>query len=136
MTPEDLAATHDAAFTMSRAWSAAEFASLLEAPGVILCGDARSYVLGRMILDEAEVLTVATAPAFQKQGLATAALGDFAAQAASAGVTSVFLEVADDNNTAKALYKKINFKISGRRRAYYTRKDGPAVDALIMRKEL
>jgi len=69
-TAADLARTHAAAFTQTRPWSAKEFSTLLNSHGVILCGDARSFVLGRVIADEAEVLTIATELQFQRQGLA------------------------------------------------------------------
>ena len=40
--------------------------SLLPQTGVILCGDAKSFVLGRVIAGEAEVLTLATHPDHQR----------------------------------------------------------------------
>lgn len=136
MTPEDLAKTHAAAFTDQRPWSADEFASLLSQAGVILCGDAKSFVLGRVIVDEAEVLTLATHPDHQRKGLAQAALAQFLTLGRSQGAVRVLLEVAELNVPAKALYLKNNFEIIGNRPRYYAAKDGGKIGADIMQINL
>ena len=136
MTPTELAATHRAAFMAERPWSAMEFADLLAQRGVILCGTAASFVLGRVTLDEAEILTVATHPEMRRKGLAQAALTDFCNRAAQAAAVAAFLEVAADNDAARALYAGQHFTQVGRRRAYYHRADAPPVDAIILRRAL
>lgn len=135
IAPEVMAATHAAAFTATRAWSAAEFAALLAQPGTILTGDARSFVLGRVVLDEAEVLTVATLPEARRQGLARSRLAAFARAARAAGALTLFLEVAADNTAARALYAAFGLVEAGRRRGYYRTDAGP-VDAIVMRLPL
>ncbi|MFT5864670.1 MAG: ribosomal-protein-alanine N-acetyltransferase, partial [Gammaproteobacteria bacterium] len=97
MTPADLAQTHAAAFTQTRPWSESEFTDLLKQRGMILCGDAQSFLLGRIIGDEAEVLTVATHPNHQRRGYARALLMQFIAQARTQDVASIFLEVSEIN---------------------------------------
>ncbi|SEN05331.1 ribosomal-protein-alanine N-acetyltransferase [Loktanella fryxellensis] len=134
MTPTALAQTHRRAFDHDRPWSALEFADLLAQRGVILCGSADSFVLGRVTFDEAEVMTLATLPEQRRMGLARAALTDFLGRAARAGAASVFLEVAADNAAAIALYAAQDFASVGRRRAYYARTCGAAVDALVLRR--
>lgn len=134
MTPDDLARTHCAAFATSRGWSAQEFAQLLSTPGIILCGDAKSFILGRVTFDEAEILTVATYPAHRRQGLARAALTAFDKVAHDQGAVSAFLEVAADNAAANALYLSEGYAQVGRRKGYYKRPSTPAVDALVLRK--
>ncbi len=136
MTPEALARTHLSAFGPDKAWSGGTFATLLADTAVILTGDANSFVLGRVTLDEAEILTLATDPDQQRKGLAAKALSDFADQAAQAGALSVFLEVAEDNTAALALYTKAGFAQVGARKAYYRRANGPAVRALILRRDI
>ncbi len=132
MIPEDLAQTHAAAFTDQRPWSAEEFASLMSQTGMILCGDAKSFVLGRVIADEAEVLTLATHPDHQRKGLAQAALAQFLTLAQSKGATRVFLEVSETNTAAKTLYKKNNFSVIGTRPRYYVTATGDKVGADVM----
>lgn len=131
-----LAATHARAIATGRVWSSEEFAALLAAPGALLSGDATSFVLGRVIADEAEVLMVATDPAQQRRGLARAALAAFCDTARARGAASVFLEVAATNTPAIALYSAANFAVQGTRRGYYRQADGTTVDALLLRRDL
>ena len=44
----------------------------------------------------------------------------------------LYLEVAEDNAAAAALYQSLGFSESGRRKGYYERPQGPAVDALVL----
>lgn len=135
MTPETLAATHARAFAgQGRGWSAAEFAALLDSPHVFAAGDARAFALGRVIADEAELLTLATDPAHRRAGLARAALTAFEAEARTRGAARGFLEVAADNAAARALYAAARWRDCARRPAYYPRAGGPAADALILEK--
>jgi ribosomal-protein-alanine N-acetyltransferase len=136
MTPETLAAIHAKAFSATRVWSTAEFASLLAHSGTFVQGDTDSFALIRVVTDEAEVLTLATDPRKRRQGLAKTTLthGETAAQAA--GATMMFLEVGEDNIAAKALYAACGYTQVGRRPGYYLPKDAAPVAALVMRKEL
>ncbi len=135
-----LAATHAAAFVTERPWSAAEFAALLAQPAIVLTGDACSFLLGRVMLDEAEVLTLATHPAHRRQGLARAALTVFLAQASDRGATRAFLDVAEDNAPARALYAAAGFTENSRRAGYYAARGGAdpvtRVAALILARDL
>ncbi len=133
MTPEELSATHLLSFGEEKAWTAETFAKLLSDPAVILAGIPESFVLGRVVADEAEVLTLATAPQYQRKGLASKALSTFNERASAAGAKSVFLEVADDNDAAKNLYTGAGFDCVGERKNYYRRRDKPAVTALILK---
>lgn len=132
----DLAATHARAFGIDRPWSQAEFTALLDSPGNVFTGNATAFVLGRVILDEAEVLTLATDPAAQRKGLARAALRQFEAEARQRGAVTIFLEVAQDNLAAQRLYAAAGYGKVGLRPGYYARSTGRAVAALILRKAL
>ncbi|WP_394179609.1 GNAT family N-acetyltransferase [Yoonia maritima] len=136
MTPETLAEIHAAAFPNARSWSSKEFATLLDQPGTILSGDSRSFALLRVTLDEAEILTVATAPDHRRKGLASAVLSEAETSAQKSGVSSIFLEVAKNNEAAKALYSKAGYTQVGHRPGYYMPKDGAAIAALVLRKQL
>lgn len=133
---EALAATHALAFSDTRGWSADEFRRLLADPSVFLVGDATCFVLGRVVVDEAEVLTLATHPDQRRQGHARSALGAFANEAATRGASAAFLEVAADNKAALALYLGADFTEIARRRGYYRRHDGAAIDAVILSRPL
>jgi len=53
---------------------------------------------------------------------------------AGLGVRAVFLEVAEDNGSARALYRRAGFRDVGRREGYYPAGKGAA--ALILRRDL
>ncbi|KIC11801.1 alanine acetyltransferase [Leisingera sp. ANG-M1] len=136
LTPEQMAAAHAAAFTQSRPWSADEFASLLESPLAFAAGDARCFALVRVIADEAELLTMATDPDHQQQGLARTCMAAWESIARERGAAEAFLEVAADNAPAQALYRTCGFAECGRRAGYYRREGAEPADAVLMRKAL
>ncbi len=51
-------------------------------------------------------------------------------------VEALWLEVAEDNDPARALYKGCGFQSVGRRAGYYLRGDGTRRDAVVMRRLL
>lgn len=116
---EWLADVHAAAFTKPRPWSAAEFAALLAAPEVVLVRQGDGFALGRVILDEAELLTIAVHPAARRKGLGRALLADLTQMLRTRGAMRLFLEVAADNQAALQLYHSAGFGEIGRRRGYY-----------------
>jgi ribosomal-protein-alanine N-acetyltransferase len=136
MTPDDLALLHRQAGLPDRPWSAAEYAALLAAPGALLTGKGRSFALGRVAADEAEVLMLVTVPAARRLGLARGNLAGLLAEARARGAATAFLEVAEDNAAALALYRAAGFVPAGRRPAYYARPGGSPVAALVLRRPL
>nr|WP_245398560.1 GNAT family N-acetyltransferase [Oceaniglobus trochenteri] len=131
-----MAHLHAGAMTLPRPWSAAEFAALLATPGTFAIGDSRAFALGRVILDEAELLTLATAPQQRRKGLARTCLAGFHARALSLGATRAFLEVSADNTAARALYDGAGYRQSGLRPRYYRQDGAPPVDAVVMARDL
>ena len=134
MTPEALATTYAAAFPDSRAWTTAEFADLLAHKGCIFAGNADSFAIGRAVLDEVELVTIATAPRLQRQGMGATTLIAFETAAIERGVTTFHLEVAADNIAAKALYEKAGYTQIARRKGYYARPNRSSIDAIVMSK--
>ena len=117
-------------------WHAEDFAGFLQDPATLLVENATGFALLRVVLDEAEVLTLAVAPPAQGQGTGTALLAEAMAQAKARGAAKVFLEVAADNARARALYVRAGFAQTGLRRGYYHGADGPSVDAIMMASTL
>ena len=136
MTPDALATLHACCFTTPRPWSAAEFADFLGAPMCFLLTEPAGFLLGRVIADEAELLTVAVDPAARRQGMGARLLAGFAATAKARGAATAFLEVAAGNAPAQALYAQAGWVTAGRRKAYYHAPDGTAEDALVMTRDL
>lgn len=136
LMPAAMAATHAAAFTQSRPWSETEFVELLDSRLTFVVGDARCFALGRVIVDEAELLTIATHPDQQRRGLGRLVMAEWQSQAAQRGAVTAFLEVAADNQAARHLYANCGYSIFGNRPGYYNRQNGPAVDAVVMQRAL
>ena len=93
------------------------------------------YILCRSILGESEILSIATHPQMQGQGIAQIILDKYAQLFRKGGGKSLFLEVAVDNQPAQNLYLKNGFQITGRRPNYYDRPD-VIFDAILMKKTL
>lgn len=134
MTPARMAAIHAAAFGgHGQVWSEAEIAAMCARPAVqpVSVGD-DGFALLQILAPEAELLTLAVDLPSQGRGLGRITLRAAMAQAARAGATTLFLEVAEDNAPALALYRNLGFTQIGLRRGYYARGGGTPVDALIL----
>jgi ribosomal-protein-alanine N-acetyltransferase len=132
-----LALTHAMAF--DTAWDCDQITSLLAGPGafgsIVERGEALAgFVLGRVAADEAEILTLAVAPAHRRRGVGAALLAAAAAEARAKGASALFLEVASDNCSALALYVRAGFVAAGARKGYYDH--GGGTDALVLRLDL
>jgi ribosomal-protein-alanine N-acetyltransferase len=136
MTPDKFAALHAAAFKHSRAWSSEEFTRLLAQKSTVAFCNEYTLLIGRLIADEAEILTIATHPDYQMRGHAKSALVAFEREVQSRGGKTIFLEVADDNDSAKSLYLREGFERIATRNRYYSRPNGQFADALVMKKYL
>ena len=115
-------------------WSPGDFAECLAAGMSILVAEQDAaltgYIVGRSVLDEAEILNVGVAPPARRHGVARALVGALLAAFAGVGVRSVFLEVRESNFPARVLYQSFDFHEVGRRPRYYRR---PVEDAVILR---
>lgn len=132
MTPADLAALHARCFTTPRPWSEADFAELIASPLVFLLTAPQGFLLGRVVAGEAELLTVAVAPEARRTGTGRLLLAHFAEAARARAADCAFLEVAQDNAAARALYAGAGWQEAGRRKGYYRTPDGERVDALVL----
>ena len=134
MTAEEMAALYASAFPGSRPWSPEEIADLAAPPGFAVTAPA-GFALGRAVADEAELVTIAVDPDARRQGAGRALLARFEAEARARNATTAFLEVAEDNAPARALYAAAGWRETGRRKGYYARPTG-AADALTLAKTL
>ena len=136
MTPAEMAELHARCFTAPRPYSETDFAEFLASPFCFLCIAPHGFILGRTVADEAEVLTLAVDPAYRQLGIARALLLEFEKTAKLRGAAKIWLEVASGNVAALSLYRRANFRESGRRTSYYRRPDGTNLDAILMEKRL
>ena len=93
-----------------------------------------AFALGRIVVDECELLSLGVAPLQRRQGLGAALLDAALARSAAMRVRRFFLEVGEFNSAARRLYESRGLRIVGRREDYYTLAGG-AMDALTMRCE-
>lgn len=130
-----IATVHAASF--QRGWSEDEIVRLLADRNVVghratLGQSLIGFILSRLIVGEAEILSVAVAPASRGRGVARPLLDLHLRRLAGLGAHTVFLEVSDQNAPACRLYKRAGFYEVGRRQGYY---DGGAT-ALTLRRDL
>ncbi|SLN19504.1 GNAT family N-acetyltransferase [Oceanibacterium hippocampi] len=131
--------------TFSEAWPPGEIARLLATPGAFaLLAVAEDttpplplgFALLRTAADECELLSLAVLPDRRRQGVARMLLGRGIEDARAAGAVELFLEVAENNVAARALYLGLGFRHAGRRPEYYQRSDGKRDDALVLKRDI
>ncbi|CUH75410.1 ribosomal protein S18-alanine N-acetyltransferase [Tropicibacter naphthalenivorans] len=136
MTPEQLADISARAYVYLHPWSAGDFADTLARPIALLTTTTHAFVLGQVIVDEAEILALATDPDAQGRGEGRRVLTQFERDAQKRGAASVFLEVAAQNAPARALYTACGYRQTGLRKDYYNSPLGGRDDAILMSKTL
>lgn len=133
-----LTALHAACFTASRdqPWTQRSFAEVLQMPGAgawiaALGSEPVGFAVARAVADEAELLLIGTHPEHRRAGYGRVLLSHVAAALRAAGAARLFLEVAENNETATAFYRTAGFEPVGRRPKYYENED-----ALVLVKAL
>jgi ribosomal-protein-alanine N-acetyltransferase len=140
-----IAAVHGVSF--QRGWDEHEIHQLLIENNVVahramaggkLAGrKLTGFILSRLAAGEAEILSVAVAPAWRGRKLSRPLLDLHLRRLAGLGVHSVFLEVGENNAPACRLYRRAGFREVGRRQNYYQQGyyEGGAT-ALVLRRDL
>jgi ribosomal-protein-alanine N-acetyltransferase len=119
-------------------WTEVQLDEALGWPGVIAivaenATGVTGYVLGRIVVDQAEILSLATAAAQRRRGIGRELLAAVLAAMIERGACSAWLEVRVSNQAARAMYRAAGFVTASRRRDYYRQ---PREDALVLRREL
>ncbi|WP_297323295.1 ribosomal protein S18-alanine N-acetyltransferase [uncultured Bartonella sp.] len=91
------------------------------------------FVLCRLVVDEAEIMTIAVRPSYRGRGIGQKLLDAVFRYLYAQRTKTLFLEVDASNNAALKLYKGFGFQEVGKRPAYYHTDKGHS-DALIMRR--
>jgi ribosomal protein S18 acetylase RimI-like enzyme len=84
--------------------------------GAFIGNDLAGFVLFKTAVDHVDITFLATAPAFQKQGIMTKILKELRKKIPA---LPFWLEVHENNLTARNFYEKLEFKEVGRRSKYY-----------------
>ena len=124
--------------TFSDPWSEKALELFFDSPtsfcaACTLDGHLASYCTVVTVLDEAQIINVATANEFKKQGCADSVIALVIDEAITRGLVSISLEVRESNVAAIRLYEKHGFCNMGKRRGFYK---NPREDALVMIKNL
>ncbi len=137
-----ISALHGESFDPNReaVWDEKAVTDMLAMPGAFAFivsedGQPMGFVMARRAADEAEIISVGTAPEGRRRGIASALIDATAEKAARDGARRLFLEVAADNIAALACYQGRGFVSCGKRPGYYKRLSGP-VDAHILARDL
>lgn len=138
MMLQEMADIHTAAFTSQggQIWGVSAFTDLLAMQGSMLIGatcegDLVGFILLRAVADEAEVITLAVLPAFQRKGVASKLLTFAQIHLKEAGINHIYLEVREDNLPAIQAYKAFGFVKTGIRPDYYETETGQRMAALV-----
>lgn len=91
------------------------------------------YLFLWLVVDEAQVHSIATHPTLRGKEIACCLLGVGFELARQKGARWASLEVREGNLAARRLYQKFGFNTVGRRPGYY---NSPREDALLMNAEL
>ena len=133
-----LTALHAACFTApwDQPWTQRSFAEVLQMPGsgariAALGAEPVGFAVARVVADEAELLLIGIHPAHRRAGHGRVLLDHLFDSLRAAGAARLFLEVAESNRAATALYRAAGFEPVGRRPKYYENQD-----ALVLVKAL
>jgi [ribosomal protein S18]-alanine N-acetyltransferase len=123
--------------SFQRGWSEQEFQRLLAERNVVahrasFGRTCAGFILSSLVAGEAEILSVAIAPAYRGRGYAQPLLDTHLRRLAGLGTRTVFLEVGEQNAPACRLYRRAGFREVGRRQGYYD----SGMTALVLRRDL
>lgn len=85
----------------------------------------------KVVLAEADIMNIVTRKNFRKQGIGNILLENLLKLAKTLNVSTLFLEVNNQNLPAISLYKNFGFQIIGTRKNYYNKNDG-----IVMNKQI
>ena len=125
----ELERLHAACFS-NKPWSANDFADLKKS-GCDIMASQNGFAVWRVVADESEIITIGVHPNARRAGIASAMLTLIENDAKQRGAQKIFLEVAENNHPARAMYERNGFVQIGVRPKYY---DG--IDAILMEKKL
>jgi ribosomal-protein-alanine N-acetyltransferase len=120
-------------------WTVGNFGDSLAAGyscwACVLDGELIGYAVVMLAVDEAHLLNLSIAAAYQRRGYGSQSLRELCEVARGHGARLIFLEVRPSNPSGRRLYERHGFTQIGLRRDYYPARGGRE-DALILSLEL
>jgi ribosomal-protein-alanine N-acetyltransferase len=122
------------------AWTQPQCMGMMALSGVWLLvasigGRDCGFAMARAMLDEAELLLLATSPAARGRGVGGALLRAVVAESRNRGAAKLHLEVREGNGAIR-LYQHERFEKVGERRGYYRGTNGQTFNALTLARPL
>jgi ribosomal-protein-alanine N-acetyltransferase len=123
--------------TFFEPWSEKALELFIEAPNFcVAClksDELASYCTVTTILDEAQIINVATNTVFKRMGYAKEVLERVFSECKERNIKLISLEVRESNIPAINLYENLGFTIAGKRKDFYK---NPRENAFVMIKNL
>lgn len=88
------------------------------------------FLIARFLTPECELENIVVSPATRRKGIGMQMLDALKMAASETNCESVFLEVRESNEAARAFYESVGFTLDGRRKSYYS---NPLEDAILYR---
>jgi ribosomal-protein-alanine N-acetyltransferase len=92
-----------------------------------------AYLAAHCVDSDWELQYIVVAKESRRRGVGTFLLNQFISYVRATSGARIFLEVRESNQSARALYRKLDFKETGLRRSYYS---NPPEDAILCRLSL
>lgn len=92
--------------------------------------DLLGFLIARSLARECELENIVVSPAARRTGIGKQLLDTLKLAASETDCESVFLEVRESNQAARAFYESVGFQLDGRRKLYYS---NPSEDAVLYR---
>jgi [ribosomal protein S18]-alanine N-acetyltransferase len=96
-------------------------------------GEAAGFLIAHHLPPEWELENIVVAEEYRRNGIGTQLMRALLVHAKQLNGESVLLEVRESNTAARALYERLGFQQTGRRKSYYS---APLEDAALYSKDL
>ena len=105
-------------------WSKQQYLSSLAEPNTLIFYNIKNnvacgFLVVQVVLDEINILLIATKESYKKQNVASELLEYLISFAEKNNIKKIWLEVKEDNTPAQKLYFKFNFNLINIRKNYY-----------------
>ena len=116
------------AASFAHPWQESLFIDVLSASGKYffvneMDGKPVGYIILETVLDEGHITDLAVDEKYRNKGIGKELIEKVMGLARELKISSIFLEVRESNEAAKALYQKLGFKQTGKRKGYYPRNE-------------
>lgn len=126
---KELAYLHCNSFDVG--WSEQDFSQMLSTGDYFgfICDE--GFIIGRKIIDEAEIFSIAVLPKFRARGIGSALIKNFHEKAKQMELKKIFLEVNANNTIAQRLYLSNGYEQISVRHNYYGNQDAVIMQFVI-----